>query len=125
MSDSQLLINITGMNDAPIAIVDSVNVLANAGNTIGNVLANDSDPDGRPLSLVTVTAQDDSVVAEIVGDLVKTAGDITKSLAPLAQPFADVAAKALGKMLDQTFEPTQKSVDFSNTQEIGKRTLTF
>ncbi|WP_339496252.1 hypothetical protein [Pseudomonas canadensis] len=61
----------------------------------------------------------------IVGDLVKTAGDITKSLAPLAQPFADVAAKALGKMLDQTFESTQKSVDFSNTQEIGKRTLTF
>ncbi|MHA4969320.1 hypothetical protein ACX0KY_22515 [Pseudomonas extremorientalis] len=61
----------------------------------------------------------------IVGDVVKTAGDITKSLAPLAQPFADVAAKTLGKMLDQAFEPTKKSVDYSNTLELGNRTLKF
>ena len=41
------------------------------------------------------------------------------------KPLGAVADLCLGKMLDQTFEPTQKSVDFSNTQEIGKRTLTF
>ncbi|TFY90415.1 hypothetical protein DYL61_21015 [Pseudomonas nabeulensis] len=57
----------------------------------------------------------------IVGDLVKTAGEITKAVAPLAQPFADVLAKALGNAL----EPQNKSVEFSATQETEKRQINF
>ncbi|MBA1294847.1 hypothetical protein G7025_15935 [Pseudomonas lurida] len=57
----------------------------------------------------------------IVGDLAKAAGDITKSLAPLAQPFADVLAKALGNAL----EPQNKTVDFSSAQETAKRQVIF
>ncbi len=60
----------------PIAVAD--NVIARPGYTVYvRALQNDSDPDGRPLSLVTVTPQDDSVTAEIVGDLVKITAPLT------------------------------------------------
>ena len=60
----------------PVAVAD--NVTARPGYTVYvRALQNDSDPDGRPLSLVTVTPQDDSVTAEIVGDLVKITAPLT------------------------------------------------
>jgi hypothetical protein len=60
----------------PVAVAD--NVVARPGYTVYvRALQNDSDPDGRPLSLVTVTAQDGSVTAEIVGDLVKITAPLT------------------------------------------------
>ncbi|TFF06063.1 hypothetical protein EXW72_18380 [Pseudomonas sp. BCA14] len=57
----------------------------------------------------------------IIGDAAKAVGEVTKAVAPLAQPFADVLAKALGNALDSQ----NKSLDFSSTQETAKRTLTF
>ncbi|MDH6422894.1 Ig-like domain-containing protein [Aurantimicrobium minutum] len=60
----------------PVAVAD--NVTARPGYTVYvRALQNDSDPDGRPLTLVTVTPQDDSVTAEIVGDLVKITAPLT------------------------------------------------
>ena len=60
----------------PIAVAD--NVYARPGATVYvQALANDSDPDGRPLTLTGVTAQDPSVTAEIVGDLVKITAPLT------------------------------------------------
>ena len=60
----------------PIAVAD--NVYARPGATVYvQALANDSDPDGRPLTLTGVTAQDPSVTAEIVGDLVKITAPMT------------------------------------------------
>lgn len=54
----------------PIAVAD--NVTARPGATVYvRALLNDSDPDGRPLTLLAVTPQDPSVTAEIVGDVVK------------------------------------------------------
>lgn len=57
----------------------------------------------------------------IVGDLAKVAGDLAKAAVPLAQPFADVLAKALGNALD----PESKTVDFSSTQEKEARPITY
>ena len=57
----------------------------------------------------------------IVGEVAKAAGEITKAVAPLAQPFADVLAKALGNAL----EPQSKTVDFSSAQETEKRKVTY
>lgn len=60
----------------PIAVAD--NVYARPGATVYvQALANDSDPDGRPLSLTGVTAQDPSVTADIVGDLVRITAPMT------------------------------------------------
>ena len=42
-------INLTPVNDAPIAVNDSTNTLEDVGVTV-NVLANDSDPEGTSLS---------------------------------------------------------------------------
>ncbi|MFV5383642.1 VCBS domain-containing protein [Acinetobacter junii] len=53
---SQLLINITGVNDAPIATVDSLQVSANLDHVIGNILDNDSDPDGDNFNIVNIGA---------------------------------------------------------------------
>ncbi len=54
----------------PVAVAD--NVIARPGYTVYvRALLNDSDPDGRPLTLTSVEPQDPSVTAEIVGDQVK------------------------------------------------------
>lgn len=54
----------------PVAIVDEV--LARPGTTVSvQVLANDSDPDGSPLTVVSAQPNDDQTTAEIVGDLVR------------------------------------------------------
>lgn len=54
----------------PVAVADSV--LARPGYTVYvRVLDNDSDPDGRPLTVTKVTSQDDALVAEVVDDIVK------------------------------------------------------
>ncbi|EXB49421.1 hemolysin-type calcium-binding repeat family protein [Acinetobacter baumannii 146457] len=53
-SHNQLLVNIMGVNDAPIVIADSVDVLANAKHVTGNVLTNDSDPDVDSLAIVNI-----------------------------------------------------------------------
>ena len=54
----------------PVAIIDEVTV--RPGVTVSvQVLANDSDPDGSPLSIVSVEPNDTVTTAEIVGDLVQ------------------------------------------------------
>ncbi|TQO19028.1 hypothetical protein FB472_0560 [Rhodoglobus vestalii] len=54
----------------PVAIIDEVTV--KPGITVSvEVLANDSDPDGSPLSVVSVEPNDPVTVAEIDGDVVK------------------------------------------------------
>ena len=57
----------------------------------------------------------------VVGEVANAAGEITKAVAPLVQPFADVLAKTLG----DTLESQNKSVDFSSAQETDKRTVNF
>lgn len=53
----------------PVAIIDEVTV--KPGITVSvQVLANDSDPDGSPLSVVSVEPNDDETIAEIDGDVV-------------------------------------------------------
>ena len=39
----------------------------------------------------------------IIGDLAKVAGEITKAITPLIQPFADAAAKKLAGDARKTF----------------------
>ncbi|MGX5681286.1 Ig-like domain-containing protein [Schumannella luteola] len=54
----------------PVAIVDEVTV--RPGVTVSvQVLANDSDPDGSPLTIVSAEPNDDETTAEIVGDVVR------------------------------------------------------
>ncbi|MEO6505676.1 MAG: Ig-like domain-containing protein [Terrimesophilobacter sp.] len=54
----------------PVAIEDEVTV--RPGSTVSvQVLSNDSDPDGSPLSLVSVTPNDPTVSAAVVGDMVR------------------------------------------------------
>ncbi|MET6998091.1 Ig-like domain-containing protein [Chitinophaga defluvii] len=50
-----VIFNVTSVNDAPIAVRDSVSLLENVPAT-GNVLTNDSDPDGNVLTASLVTA---------------------------------------------------------------------
>ena len=54
----------------PVAIVDEV--VVRPGVTVSvQVLANDSDPDGSPLTSASAVPNDDETVAEIVGDVVQ------------------------------------------------------
>lgn len=57
----------------------------------------------------------------VVGELFKAGADLAKSAIPLAQPFADVLAKALGSAL----ESQNKPVDFASTQETKNRPINF
>ncbi|MCU1439925.1 MAG: fibronectin type protein [Rhodoglobus sp.] len=61
----------------PVAIVDEVTV--RPGFTVSvQVLANDSDPDGSPLTVVSAEPNDSETTAEIIGDVV----DVTPPRAP-------------------------------------------
>lgn len=57
----------------------------------------------------------------VVGDIAKAVGDITKAITPLAQPFADVLAKALGDAL----QPQDKNIEFASAESTQKRELTY
>jgi large repetitive protein len=48
-------VTITGVNDAPDAVNDAATVTEDSSNTIITVLANDTDPDGNPLTITAVT----------------------------------------------------------------------
>lgn len=52
----------------------------------------------------------------IIGDLAKAAGEITKAITPLIQPFADAAAKKLFSE-DTTDQSEQKKIEFAKTVE--------
>ncbi|MDO9346177.1 hypothetical protein [Pseudomonas pergaminensis] len=52
----------------------------------------------------------------IIGDLAKAAGEITKTITPLIQPFADAAAKKLFAE-DTTDQSEQKKIEFAKTVE--------
>lgn len=52
----------------------------------------------------------------IIGDLAKAAGEITKAITPLIQPFADAAAKKLFAE-DTPAQNDQKKIDFTTTVE--------
>ncbi|KTC62521.1 hypothetical protein AO262_04740 [Pseudomonas fluorescens ABAC62] len=57
----------------------------------------------------------------VIGQVAQAAGDITKSIAPLLQPFADVLAKSLGNALDSK----DKSIEFSEPKETQKNSITY
>ncbi|MCF5022545.1 putative membrane protein [Pseudomonas lurida] len=50
----------------------------------------------------------------IIGDLAKVAGEITKAITPLIQPFADAAAKKLFAA-DTTAQNDQNKIEFAKT----------
>lgn len=50
----------------------------------------------------------------IISDLAKAAGEITKAITPLIQPFADAAAKKLFAA-DTTDQSDQKKIEFAKT----------
>jgi hypothetical protein len=52
-------------------------------------------------------------------------GDLAKSVAPLIQPFVDVAAQALGDALKNNTPQPDKGVEFASLEANEKRTLTF
>ncbi|TAL43233.1 MAG: fibronectin type III domain-containing protein, partial [Salinibacterium sp.] len=54
----------------PVAIVDEVTVRPGVTVTV-QVLANDSDPDGSPLSIISAKPNDDVTKAKVVGDVVE------------------------------------------------------
>ena len=55
-------ITITGVNDAPEVVADFYDVPAGGASFLGNVLGNDSDPDGDDLSAFLVTGPQDGVL---------------------------------------------------------------
>lgn len=61
----------------------------------------------------------------MVGDLVKAAADITKSVAPLIQPFADVAAKTLGDALKNATKENTSKIEFDSTEKKLNKTITY
>ncbi|KAA0943844.1 MULTISPECIES: hypothetical protein [unclassified Pseudomonas] len=61
----------------------------------------------------------------VIGELAKAAADITKSIAPLIQPFADVIAKTLGDTLKNTTAEQNKSVNFDATIKAQNKTIMF
>ncbi len=56
-SSSTLTITITGTNDGPVANADVATITEDAAPVTGNVLANDTDPDGDALTVTTTGAQ--------------------------------------------------------------------
>jgi hypothetical protein len=73
-SDYQMTINVSPVNDPPIAVDDTASTLRGASVLIP-VLANDSDPDGGALELVSVTSASDGR-AEIAGDEIRYSPDL-------------------------------------------------
>ncbi|VVN98080.1 hypothetical protein PS834_02442 [Pseudomonas fluorescens] len=61
----------------------------------------------------------------VVGELATAAADITKSIAPLIQPFADVAANTLGDTLKNTSDGQNTSIDFDLAKKEQSATITF
>lgn len=61
----------------------------------------------------------------VVGQVATAVGDVTKAVAPLIQPFADLAAKTLGDALKKNDAEPNKSVEFASLEVNEKRTLTF
>lgn len=51
----------------------------------------------------------------IIGDLAKAAGEITKTITPLIQPFADAAAKKLFAEEDSNDQSEQKKIEFAKS----------
>ncbi|RFM28396.1 Ig-like domain-containing protein, partial [Chitinophaga silvisoli] len=51
---ARLIITVTAMNDAPVAVDDAITIYEDAQGT-GNVLTNDTDPDGEALAVSVVT----------------------------------------------------------------------
>ncbi len=58
--------SVTGVNDPPLAVADTATTAANAPAT-GNVLSNDSDPDGDTLTVSEVSGVAENVGAAVVG----------------------------------------------------------
>jgi VCBS repeat-containing protein len=52
-STATLSLTVRGVDDAPVAIADSVSSVVGGAAATGNVLANDFDPEGAPLSVTT------------------------------------------------------------------------
>lgn len=61
----------------------------------------------------------------LVGQVATAVGDVTKAVAPLLQPFADLAAKSLGDLLKKNDAEPNKSVEFASLEVNKKQTLTF
>ncbi|KAF1028954.1 MAG: hypothetical protein GAK37_01972 [Pseudomonas sp.] len=61
----------------------------------------------------------------LVGDLAKAAGEITKAVAPLVQPFADVAAKTLGDVLKNATAENEKKVEYDCAEKKLTQAITY
>jgi hypothetical protein len=60
---AQVAITIVNLNDTPMAVPDTFTLQENCGTSLLNVLINDTDDDGDPLTIVEVTAPFHGVVA--------------------------------------------------------------
>jgi VCBS repeat-containing protein len=83
LATSTVTIEIRGANDAPDAVGESFTVGKSGVANLGNLLANDSDPDGDPISLGTVqaiSAQGAIVTVRADGTVAYDPGDIFADL---------------------------------------------
>ncbi|UTF61349.1 Ig-like domain-containing protein [Gilvimarinus sp. DA14] len=62
-------INVSGENDAPVAVNDNVTVAEDSGATVIDVLANDTDVEGDLLSVTAVTQPSNGTVALVNGEV--------------------------------------------------------
>ncbi len=68
MTTATVMVTITGVNDTPVAVDDAYSVGPTSLLT-GNVLDNDSDSDGDPLTVVSVNGSPPGVVGEVCGPI--------------------------------------------------------
>ncbi|MBS1304294.1 Ig-like domain-containing protein, partial [Loktanella sp. SALINAS62] len=61
-------VTVTGTNDAPTAVADTRDAAPDATQDLGNVLANDTDPDSAVLNVDSVNGDSANVGAPIAAD---------------------------------------------------------
>lgn len=61
-------VTVDSMNDTPIVVGDSFSIAADSSDNFLDILANDSDPDGDPLTIIDVTEPDNGGTVSISSD---------------------------------------------------------
>ncbi len=65
---AEVVITVTGTNDAPVAVMDEYTADEDAPSDLGNVLGNDSDPENDPLTVSEVNGDPAGVGTPVAGD---------------------------------------------------------
>jgi hypothetical protein len=89
-------INVGSVNDAPIALADAVVIAENSGTVLIDVLANDQDVEGGPLTLTAVSVPTSGTAAIQAGSIAYTPAMNFAGVATFTYTVSDGSATATG-----------------------------